>query len=180
MRLLEFRPRTRFHHGENAIAVTRRVLAQSRRNNPARLEVDAQEGRLIIRFPRQTAEIWTPEMEVRMVPTSVGTDILAILGPRSSVWGLFRSALLLITAVGVVGLFLGFVQWTLRQPPYGFYLAVAGLCAGLFIWFLSEEGKRRARDEMDLLKTFMNEALGSDSLPLQNNLGQDMQQGRVA
>jgi hypothetical protein len=61
-----------------------------------------------------------------------------------------------------MGLLAGFLQWTLGQAPWGFYMAVAGLCAGLFVWFLSVEGKRRAQDEMGLLRTFMNDALGCD------------------
>ena len=164
MTALEFRPKTRFIYHEDAISITRRVMAQARRNNPARLIIDAEEGMLTVRFPEETSEIWTPQMEVSMEPRkdNTGVHVKATLGPRSSIWLLFRTALIVIAGMGVVGLILGFLQFIMGQAPWGFYLAVAGLCAGLFIWFLSEEGKRRAHDEMDLLRTFMDDALESD------------------
>ncbi len=180
MTALEFRPKTRFTYNEDAISITRRVLAQARRNNPSRLLVEVEEGKLFLRFPGETSEIWTPQMEVQMKPLPHGgVHVKAILGPRSSIWFLFRTALVVIAGMGLVGLILGFVQWSLGAIPWGFYLAVAGLCAGLFIWFLSEQGKRRAHDEMGLMRTFMDNALESDHF-LSHRNSQHVFQGRVA
>jgi hypothetical protein len=181
MTALEFRPKTRFIYPEDAISITRRVMAQTRRNNPARLQVEAREGCLIVHFPKETSEIWTPQMEVLMKPRPEGgVSVKAILGPRSSIWFLFRTALYVIAIMGALGLILGFVQWTLRLSPWGFYLAVAGLCAGLFVWFLSEEGKRRAYDEMGLLRAFMDDALESDHFVSRRKPATHQFQGRVA
>lgn len=181
MAILEFRPRTSFVHSDDGPALIKRVMAQSRRNNPARLEVGSIENRLYIRFPKDTAEIWTPELEVRLQPRSGGgVHVKAILGPSSTIWILFRTALISIAALGVIGLVLCFVQWSTGEKPWGIYMAVAGLCAGLFIWFLSEEGKRRAKDEMDLLRTFMNDALGGDHFQIREKVPSRSYQRRMA
>ncbi len=172
--LFEFRPKVRFHYPEDAISVTRRVVTQARRNNPARLQVDVQEGKLTICFPRGTSEVWTPQMEIQLrAMANGGVAVNATMGPRSSVWVLFRTALYSIAIMGALGLILGFLQWWSGSFPWGAYFAVAGLCAGLFVWFLSEEGKRRAHDDMDLLRAFMNDALESDHFAI-------AQQGRMS
>jgi hypothetical protein len=178
--LFELRPKTRFTYPGDALGVTRKVVAQARRNNPARLNVEVKENCLILRFPPATSEIWTPQMEVRLLSNADGTvDVKAIMGPRSSIWVLFRTALIIIACMGGIGLIVGFIQWTLGVSPWGFYMAVAGLSAGLFVWFLSEEGKRRARDEMGLLRTFMDDALACDHFAA-SEVRSRMIPGRVA
>lgn len=161
--MIEFRPKVSFTHDESPQRIVEKVTAHARRNNPARLIIEKDDRSLLLKFPVERAELWSPQMEVHLHSTGDGrTAVTGIIGPKNSIWTIFRAGLLLITIIGALGLLLGFYQWVLKMAPWGFYLAVAGLCAGLFTWFLSEEGKRRAQDEMDLLRTFMDEALGVD------------------
>lgn len=179
--MFEFRPKTSFVHTDDGPAIVKRVMAQTRRNNPARLRVESLHDTLFIRFPKDTAELWTPELEVRLQPRKEGgVNAKAILGPSSMIWILFRTALIAIAALGVIGLVLCFAQWYTGEKPWGIYLAAAGLFAGLFIWFLSEEGKRRAKDEMDLLRTFMNDALDGDHLEIREKATSRSYQRRMA
>jgi len=181
MALIELRPRVRFTYAEEARRIFNRIGAQSRRNNPARLQVEQLADRTILSFPPERSEIWTPQMEVivRALPGG-GSEVKAIIGPRSSIWMVFRIALMAIAALGLIGLIVGFFQWNYRDLPWGFYLAVAGLCSGLFIWFLSEEGKRRSQDEMALLRTFMDNALGTDQFQMSRSRKTESLQGGMA
>ncbi|MDQ3099914.1 MAG: hypothetical protein M3R08_00885 [Bacteroidota bacterium] len=162
MAAFEFRPRTRFSLPGDPAKLVERVVMQTRRNNPARLQVASTGEKVVVRFPKEIAQVWTPQLELNMHARSEGGVVKAIVGPSSSIWMLFRTALILAALSGIIGLALSFVQWSTRDKPWGIYLAAAGLVAGLFIWFLSEEGKRRAKDEMDLLRTFMNDAWQTD------------------
>lgn len=42
---------------------------------------------------------------------------------------------------------------------WGAYMLMAGLSTWLFLYFLADNGKRRNRDRIDLLKTFVEGAL---------------------
>ncbi len=181
MAAFEFRPRTRFSLPGDPAKLAERVHMQSRRNNPARLQVDSRGDTIVVRFPKEVSQIWTPQLELQLRARSEGgVDVKAIVGPRSSIWMLFRTALILVALMGIIGLALSFVQWSAREKPWGIYMAAGGLCAGLFIWFLSEEGKRRAKDEMDLLRTFMNDALQTDQFSVREKERTRQMQRRMA
>ena len=75
-------------------------------------------------------------------------------------------ALVNLTLLGLTGMTLGFSQWSLGSTPWGFWaLPVSGLGVGVLI-FLARAGHQRAHDEMRVLKTFVDEALGCDCFKL--------------
>jgi len=159
-----FRPRFRAHLPEGREELVSRVKSQMRRSNPAELKLRRVGSRLVLRFPSHLSRVWTPQIEVHLADLPGGGTLLrARIGPSFRIWRFFRGALLAFMVCGVLGLSLAFFQWANGAGGvWGFYLVFGSLAGGLFLYFLSEQGKRRARDEMDLLMAFMDAALGRD------------------
>ncbi len=158
-----FHPRFRFRIREDRETIESLIGAQIKANNPADLRLRKVREKLVLRFPSNTSRIWTPQlvMEVRARKEG-GSELYAFMGPSYPIWRFFRTILKLCVGMGVIAFILLFFQGANGLGTWGSYLLMASLACGLFLYFLSEEGKRRSRNEMELLKTFMDDALGRE------------------
>lgn len=158
-----FRPRFKFRIAEDRQSFEGSIAAQIKANNPADLRLRKVERKLVLRYPSGSARIWTPQlvMEVRDLADG-GSDLSAFIGPSFPVWRFFRSVLKVCVVTGVLALLLIFFRGSTGIGAWGSYLLMASLAIGLFLYFLSEEGKRRSRNETELLLTFMDDALGRE------------------
>lgn len=158
-----FREHHHFELSADPQQVEERVRRQMRRNNPSDLKLRRHAGRLVLRFPSHEAHMATPQMEIVLSDAAEGaTSVHAIIGPSFGAWKFVKAALLVCTLCGVVGVGIAFLQWNNGGMAWGFYLMMLGLAGWLFLYFLAEEGKRRNRDRIELLKTFVDNALGND------------------
>ena len=57
-------------------------------------------------------------------------------------------------------------QQMVKETVWGYYLVAPAPLLGLGLWLLAQGGKRRSRDEMRTLKTFVDDALGCDCFAL--------------
>lgn len=160
---LHLRPRFRFALPYDSGTVVERVRRQMRRNNPADLKLRSYGDHLVLRFPSHVTHMWTPQMRIDLEDVGTGgTLVHTIIGPSSRIWQFFLGSLTAVITIGVMGLLVGFVQWSSGADPWGFYLAVIGLSGSLFLFFLFEAAKQRTRDERDLLLMFLDNALDVD------------------
>jgi hypothetical protein len=91
------------------------------------------------------------------------TQVQCIIGPAHRVWRLFRAAFLFFATLCITSALVGSFQIRSGGAIWGFYFAVIGLAGALFLYFVSEEAKRRTRDESNLLRTFIAGALRRDA-----------------
>lgn len=162
MRRPRIRPRFSCISSDNPQQIVERVRRQIRSNNPADLKLRGTVDRLVLRFPSHSSEMWTPQIQIRLQElASGGTLIKAVVGPSTRIWKVFQGTLTALSTLGAMGLLVGFTQWSMALRPWGFYLAFAGLAGGLFLYFMAESAKERARDRAELLRSFMDSALGS-------------------
>ncbi len=169
---LHLRPRYRFILPLGTDAVMQRVRGQMRSNNPADLKLRGTLDHLVLRFPSHIASIWTPQMQLFLEPKGEGrTLVRAIIGPTNRIWQFFLGSLTAFVTVGAMGFLVGFAQWSNGSTPWGFYLAVLGMAASLFLFFLFEAAKQRTKDERDLLLMFMDNALDVDCTRMSRDHG---------
>ena len=136
---LHLRPRFRFALPYDSGTVVERVRRQMRRNNPADLKLRSYGDHLVLRFPSHVAHMWTPQMRIDLEDVGTGgTLVHTIIGPSSRIWQFFLGSLTAVITIGIMGLLVGFVQWSNGADPWGFYLAVIGLSGSLFLFFLSK------------------------------------------
>ncbi|MCW5898181.1 MAG: hypothetical protein KIT10_02840 [Flavobacteriales bacterium] len=154
-----FRPRHKAILPESAEWIEARIRQQLRRNNPSDLKLRKEHEALVLRFPSHISRIWTPQVRIRLAPLDRSTAFHTIIGPSYRIWRFFRGALIAFGITGIAGLFIAFLNWGNGGGTWGLYVLLIGLAGGLFLYFLSEEAKRRTRDEVDLLKAFIEGAL---------------------
>jgi hypothetical protein len=158
-----FRHHYEFDLPEHKDRVADRVRSQMRRNNPADLKLRRIGSALILRFPSHTSQAVTPQMELRLTELSGGgTSIHAVIGPSFGMWKFVRAALLSCVLIAGIGILLAMLEWQTGGIAWGPYLVLLGLAGWLFLFFMIEEAKRRNKDHTELLKVFIDNALGYD------------------
>lgn len=163
MTRFSFRHHFDFALPESKDQVADRVRVQMRRNNPADLKLRRVNGALLLRFPSHEAQPATPQMELYLTGASGGgTAVHAVIGPSFGMWKFVKAALLSCVLIASIGLLLAFLEWQNGGIAWGLYLVLIGLAGWLFLFFIAEEAKRRNRDHTELLKAFVDNALGYD------------------
>jgi hypothetical protein len=158
-----FREHHRFHLELDGVRLEERVRVQMRRNNPSDLKLRRHAGRLLLRFPSHESHLVTPQMVLTLSDgPSGGTIVHAVIGPSFGLWKFAKAGLLMSAFCGALGMALAFLQWDSGGMAWGFYLMMIGLAGWLFLYFIMEEGRRRNRDRAELLKNFIDSALGMD------------------
>ncbi len=104
-------------------------------------------------------------MRMTLREVTGGTEVRTLIGPSFRIWRFFRAALIVFACLGISGLVLGFLNWGNGGGTWGLYVLMLGLAGALFLYFLSEEAKRRTRDETGLLKAFLEGALDRELFP---------------
>lgn len=157
----------RYHYSvqlpDSPLVVEERVRRQMRRNNPSDLKLRRSNKSLLLRFPSHQAHAATPQMEIMLLPSVQGGTVMKlVIGPSFGAWKFLKGVLLACSLCGLIGMALTFLLWQSGGGAWGLYLMLLGLAGWLFLYFVSEEGKRRGRDRVELLKTFMQDALDLD------------------
>jgi Na+/melibiose symporter-like transporter len=101
------------------------------------------------------------ELQLTELPGG-GTSVHAIIGPSFGMWKFVRAALLSCVLVAGIGILLAVLEWQNGGIAWGLYLVLLGLAGWLFLFFIVEEAKRRNKDHTELLKVFIDNALGYD------------------
>ena len=124
------------------------------------LEGSIIDHHIVLRIPIEQQHYWSPQLSLTLEEEGEGgTLIRGLFGPRPSVWLLF---VFLYSSIGTISLFIaitGFSQLSLGMPaPALWALPVAAVMA-LGLYLVAKAGERLGREEMYLLKNFMDTTL---------------------
>mgnify|MGYP006266877337 CR=1 FL=1 len=124
------------------------------------LEGSIIDHHIVLRMPIEKQHYWSPQLSLTLEEEGEGeTLIRGLFGPRPSVWLLF---VFLYSSIGAISLFIaitGFSQLSLGMPaPALWALPVAAVMA-LGLYLVAKAGERLGREEMHLLKNFMDTTL---------------------
>lgn len=94
------------------------------------------------------------------------TMVRCQIGPMPSIWMFFVGGYMALCVFALLGISMGVSQQIVGSFAWGWWVALPTPFLALGLWILAQEGKRRARDEMRLLKHFVDGALGCDCFAL--------------
>lgn len=167
MSTLEFRPRFRFQTPLPSDEIVNRVKTHLKEKNPEDIRSRMIDTHLVLRISPETRHFWSPQADVSLETLDEGgTLVRCLFGPVPTVWTMFMFFYALLGFVALIGLMIGFSQWSLDESAWAFWLVPGTLIPAGLLYFAAWEGKRLAHDEMRLLKNFLDEALGCDCFAL--------------
>lgn len=157
---LEFRPRFKFEISLSQEEITRRLQQKIDENNPEGIRVTKVSYHIILRPNPDNRHFWSPQLDINMEQLDEDhTLVRCLIGPMPAVWTMYVFLYGGLGLGALVSLMAGFSQWALNHTPWAFWflpLCVAGL---IMMILFAQFGQRLARNEMRMLKRFLDEAL---------------------
>ena len=159
MSVIEIRPRFK-----QSVPIARQDIIRRFERDLAQtsdLEGSIMDHHIVLRIPIERQHYWSPRLSLTLEEETAGgsTLIRGLFGPRPSVWLLF---VFLYSSIGVISLFVaitGFSQLSLgMSAPALWALPVAAVIA-LGLYLAAKAGERLGREEMYVLKNFMDATL---------------------
>jgi hypothetical protein len=162
----QFRPRFRFPTSLAPNTVKDRIGRQVAERNPRGLVLGGTGHHLVLTFPHRDIRSWTPQMDIDLEQLEGRTWVRCLIGPSPTIWMLFVGGYMLCAILALLGLSIGVSQQVVGAQTWGFWLVAPTPFLALGLWALAQVGKVRSRDDMHLLKHFVDEALGCDCFAL--------------
>lgn len=162
------RPRYKFTCWEEAVEVRAKFLAALKDPslNKASLMQHSVANHLIITLPRKERHFWSPTLDINLESEgSTQTTVRILIGPEPAIWTMFMFGYTVATLLFISGLILGYSQFILSQNSWTFIFTPIGIGLALLIYLSGLAGKYKAQEEMQLLKTFVELALGRELFP---------------
>jgi hypothetical protein len=168
---LEFRPRFRFRTPMTPEEIKDRIQLRVRDENPDLLRLGGTGDHLSLQFPTKSQHSWTPQMdldlEVEQLPGKEPETIVRCqIGPMPTIWMLFVGGHIFLCVIALLGISIGTSQQIVGAFAWGWWVALPTPLMAMALWLMAQEGKRRSKDEMRNLKTFVDDALGCDCFTL--------------
>ena len=105
--------------------------------------------------------VWSPFLSLDLAWHPEGTLVRGRFGPKPSVWSLFVAAYAVCGFGAIFGAGFGLVQWSLGQAPWALGAGPLAALGALATYAFARHGQRRGRHQMDRLRGFLEDALGT-------------------
>lgn len=112
-----------------------------------------------LKIPIEDQHYWSPQLSLTLEEDGDSTLMRGLFGPRSSVWLMF---VFFYSTIGAICLFVsitGFSQLSLGIPAPVLWVLPIGAVLALSLYLMAKAGERLGKDEMRLLKNFLDSAL---------------------
>ncbi|MEE9404876.1 MAG: hypothetical protein V3V20_08280 [Algisphaera sp.] len=107
---------------------------------------------------------WSPWMTLEFEqPDGQPTTVRGRFSPSPNIWTGFIMAYLTLAAAAFFALMFALSQWTMGSSPTAFWIALGCLLACLAMRWVSQIGKKLARDQMVLLRDILETELQTDT-----------------
>lgn len=115
----------------------------------------------VLYVPREEERVWSPFLSLDLVGVGDGTFVRGLFGPKPSVWTFFMACYAVCAFLALAALGFAYAQWSIGQPLWA--LSVVGLAAlgALATYGFARYGQWRGHTQMDALRRFLDDALGS-------------------
>jgi hypothetical protein len=156
---VRLRPRFEYVAPCSPVDAAARLQAALRRPG-APCRGDVFDGHAVLYVLPSEERVWSPFLSLDVVRHPEGTRVRGLFGPKPAVWSLFVAAYAVCLFGALFAAGFAVAQWTLGQPAWwalGVLLA-AGLGA-LATWGFARYGQRRGRDQMNVLRGVVDDAL---------------------
>ncbi len=117
---------------------------------------------LLIAFPRKHRHFWSPALDISFERTAEGQTLVRMLmGPEPAIWTMFVFFYTVGGLAVVLGLVLGYSQYSLGHGAQMLYLIPGGLVLIGLLYLGALGGKSRAAGQMRQLTDFVKNCLSS-------------------
>ncbi len=158
---LELRPRFKWYV-DTAQDVLNRRFSQFLQNNKNGCGGQMVGNHLQLCVPREEQHYWSPQLSLEILEDDGGSLIKGHFGPRPAVWTMFMFFYMGIGFIGLIGLFWGMSQWTLKQPAWALWIVPAALLLEAVFYFIAQAGKKLAHDQMVQLQKQLVDIIGQE------------------
>lgn len=125
-------------------------------------EINLVKNHIIFKIPENMQHFWSPELSIEIEERKGISVLRCILGPRSSLWTLFATFYGVSAFTGIIGLVLGFSQWSIGNYPSGFWLVPVSIVLIAIAYIVALTGQKLSYNEMLFLKKKLYRAVNND------------------
>lgn len=142
-------------------AVVARLQAWlARPDCPCRGMVAAMQRVVDLRVRPEQRHLWSPALGLQIEEDEQGTVIHGLIGPEPGVWTCIAFSYVALATGLLFLLTFGFVQLSLGQTAWAFWLAAVLAALTATVWFVARAGQRLAAPQTAELRHVVEDALG--------------------
>ncbi len=119
----------------------------------------ARKAEAQVNIPADEAHFWSPELSIKIDEVDGRARLRGRVGPHPQVWMMFLGLHMAIAICSVGGALLGFSQWILGNPAWGFWAVPAGMFLSLLTASAAFVGQGLGADHVFRLRAFVDDAL---------------------
>jgi len=138
-------------------------ISEEIKNCNGRCEINLLRNHIIFKIPEDMQHFWSPELSIEIEESEENSVLHCILGPSSAIWTLFATFYGLSLFAGLIGIVLGFSQWSIGNYPYGFWLVPASVILIALAYLIAITGQKLSYNEMLFLRRKLERAIYSEN-----------------
>ena len=162
MSTLQIRPRFKIQTRENPEWVLSR-LEQALSKSEAAITGKVVSHHVVLNIPQKDQHYWSPQLHLEVEEDEEGSLIRGLFGPKPTVWTLFVFIYSVIGLFGLIALTFGLSKWMLGEITFWFWGIPGSLVAALVVYFIARTGQHLGREQMEVLKDFLEKNIDQGS-----------------
>ncbi len=115
-----------------------------------------------LQCPPERQTLLSPHLNLDLRERDGRVVLCGRFSPRPNVWTGFMALYGVLGLTGVGGLMLGWAQLSVKEYPWGFWLAPAAAALFAFVYGAAVIGQGLTQDEMYLLRNFVDHTVAGD------------------
>lgn len=158
MNKLQIRPRFNIDVELSKTDIVERVRKEIDNSN-GNCDGKILDNHIVLKIPVIMQHFWSPELSIEIDETDQKSLLRCILGPKPTVWTMFATFYGLSIFIGLIGIVLGFSQWSIGMKPYGLWLVPLSMILIVLAYFIALSGQKLAYKEMVFLRETLHKSL---------------------
>ncbi len=165
MSSVHIRPRFQMRAAGSAAEVLARIR-QALEQPGAAVRGTVSAHHALLRIPDPHSHFWSPRLTVEVLEIAPQqSELRCLFAPAPAVWTLFVAIYAAVGFGGLVALIWGLSACSLGMDAGVLWLVPVALLLGLTAWLTAAFGQRLGRDQMVVLREFLEKALAESSEP---------------
>ena len=160
MNKIAIRPRFNIETDIPKLELIERISSEIKSCN-GKCKIDLVRNHIIFKIPEEMQHFWSPELSIEIEEHENNSVLRCILGPRSALWTMFATFYGVSAFTGIIGLVLGFSQWSIGNYPSGFWLVPVSLLLIAIAYLVAITGQKLSYNEMLFLKKKLYSAVNN-------------------
>jgi hypothetical protein len=121
------------------------------------------QGHAFLRIPEKDQHYWSPELHVWVREQDGSTIVSGVIGPKPKIWTMFMFFYFVVLGLSFFGGIYGIIQWQLEMDAPFLWSIPAGIIGVLLVYGAAQFGQNKGKEQMLLLRDFLDRAVGKIS-----------------